>query len=88
MKHLAQALRRMHQEGNITRKQLEQWRDDALLKMAENSGQTIINASAHGISFSAAGNMRWDAWFAMLDTVLRSIDRNVKIPGSAKARFV
>ena len=87
MKHLASALRRLERTGGVTRTQLEAWRDDALAKIAENSGQTIVNASAHGISFSAAGRISWDAWFAVLDTVLLSIDRNVKLGGTSIARF-
>lgn len=77
----------MYDTGSVRREQLELWRDDALEKMVENSGQTIINASAHGISFSAAGRITWDVWFALLDTVLTSIDRNVRLSGKSVGRF-
>ena len=87
MNHLASALRRLHIEGSLTSETLKTWRDQALAKIATNSGQTIGNASGHGISFSAAGRITWDAWFALLDSVLHSVARNTKLSGKSIARF-
>ena len=87
MNHLASALRRLVVSGSLSRAELEKWRDEAIQKIAANSGQTIVTASAHGISFTAAGRMNWDSWFGLLDTVLQSIDRNTKLSGRATASF-
>ena len=85
--HLAQTLRAMVDDGGVTTDQLRAWRLQALEKLAENSGQTINNASAHGISFTAAGRLTWDVWLSVLSIVLRSIERNVKPAPRAAARF-
>lgn len=69
------------------RGRLETRRDDALQKLCDNSGRTVVSTAAHGVSFSAASDLRWDQWFALLDVALRSLDRNGKIPGAAQGRL-
>lgn len=88
MKHLSQALLRMHREGELSLHQLRTWRDEALTKIGENSGATIISASGGGTSFTAAAGLRWDAWLAVLDSVIRAASRNVKLCGSARGRIL
>lgn len=87
MEHLANSLRRRIVDGTIPTETAEKWMADAAEKMGEQSGQTIGSASAHGISFAAVRSLTWDQWYALLDTVLHSITRNVKSLGEAQARF-
>ena len=87
MSQLASTLSRLLRSGEITEQTLKDWRMAALKKLATNSGQTIGNASGHGISFSAAGRMTWGDWVGLLDIVLLAKERNVKPVSKTTASF-
>lgn len=80
-------LRRWAYDNADRKAKLETWLDQAIEQGASNKGAHITNASAHGISFAAAGGLTWVQWAAVLSTVLQALDRNVRGLGRTTATF-
>ena len=83
MKFVAR-LRRYGAESPANRKQLRDWKAEAIAEMAENKGADIISGSGNGVAFARSlggTSMTTKDWFEALDDALVYLDAGLT-PGS------
>ena len=67
-------LRRYGAESPANKKQLQDWKAEALAEIAENKGGDILSGSGNGVSFAKSmggASMTTKDWFEALDDALQ-----------------
>jgi hypothetical protein len=84
-------LRRHGAESAANRKQLQDWKAEALADLAENKGGDILSGSGNGVSFAKSlggGVMTNKDWFEVLDDALQYLDAGLTPSSRTYGRIV
>lgn len=84
---------RLRRHGALSpgnKKQLQDWKAEALADMAENKGGDVISGSGNGVAFAKSmggGTMTNKDWFEVLDDALLYLDAGLTPSSRTYARI-